>query len=106
MTVPGKLNRRLVLEAPVDVADGGGGVTRHYQPVSPVWAQLVPLGALPDVAAGRLGVVLRWRIVIRARSDVTTHHRLRDGDRTYRVLGAQLSADRRFLAIEGEEQDV
>ena len=33
MIDPGELNRRLVLEAPVESADGAGGVTRSYATV-------------------------------------------------------------------------
>ncbi len=58
-------------------------------------AQVVPLSARADVAAGSLGAALRYRIVIRARSDVTTQHRFQDGTRIYRVIAVRESADRR-----------
>ena len=43
MTSPGDLNRRLVLEAPIETDDGEGGVTRGYATVTTLWAQAVPL---------------------------------------------------------------
>ena len=103
MTAPGELNRRLVLEAPSETADGAGGVTRLYDVVTTLWAQVTPASARADVAAGSLGAVLRSRIVIRKRDDVSTRHRLLDGARIYRILSARESADRRFLEIEAEE---
>lgn len=103
MTAPGELNRRLVLEAPVETADGEGGVTRLYDVVTTLWAQVTPVSARADVAAGSLGQALRYAIVIRKRSDVTTRHRLLDGARIYRILSVAESADRRFLEIEAEE---
>jgi len=103
MTAPGELNRRLVLEAPAETADGAGGVTRLYDVVTTLWAQVTPVSARADVAAGSLGAVLRSRIVIRKRDDVSTRHRLLDGARIYRILSARESADRRFLEIEAEE---
>jgi len=105
MTEIGDLNRRLVLLAPVESADGAGGVTRSYATAATLWAQVLPLAARADVAAGRLGAGLRARMVIRYRDDVTTRHRFQDGTHVYRVLAARQSADRRFLEIEAEERE-
>ena len=103
MTAPGELNRRLVLEAPSETADGAGGVTLLYDVVTTLWAQVTPVSARADVAADSLGAALRSRIVIRKRDDVSTHHRLLDGAGIYRILSVAESADRRFLEIEAEE---
>ena len=105
MTTIGDLNRRLVLQAPVEVADGEGGLTRSYEAVARLWAQVTPLTASADIAAGSLGAALRYRITVRARDDVTTRHRLVDGAHVYRVIAAGLSADRRFLEVEAEERE-
>lgn len=102
MTTPGELNRRLALLAPVESADGEGGVTRSYATVTTLWAQVVPLSERADVAADSLGAALRFAIVIRYRSDVTTRHRLQDGAAVYRIVAARASADRRFLEIDAE----
>ena len=105
MTDIGDLNRRLVLQAPVEVDDGEGGVSRTYQTITTLWAQVVPVSARVDIAAGSLGAALRYAIVIRARDDVTTRHQLQDGEHVYRVIAARLSADRRFLEIDAEERE-
>ncbi|MGC1467720.1 MAG: phage head closure protein [Pseudolabrys sp.] len=102
---PGDLDRRLVLDAPVDTEDGAGGVVTMFQPVTTLWAQVTPLAARADIAADALGAALRYRIVIRYRADVTTRHRFQDGDRTYRIIAVQESTDRRFLAITAEERE-
>jgi SPP1 family predicted phage head-tail adaptor len=99
------LNRRLVLEAPSESDDGLGGVTRLYDVVTTLWAQVTPVSARADFAAGSLGAALRYRIVIRRRSDVTTRHRFQDGTRIYSVIAARESADRRFLEIDAEERE-
>ena len=101
----GDLNRRLVLQAPVETDDGEGGVTRAYETVTTLWAQVTPLAARADVAAGSLGAALGARIVIRTRDDVTTRHQFVDGDHVYRVVAARQSADRRFLEIDAEERE-
>lgn len=105
MTRIGDLNRRLVLEMPVEAGDGAGGVTRSYATVTTLWAQVTPVSARADVAAGSLGAALGYRIVIRARADVTTRHRFQDGARIYRVIAVRESADRRFLEIDAEERE-
>ena len=102
MTKIGDLDRRLVLQAPVETDDGEGGVTRSFATVTTLWAQVVPLAAGADVAADSLGAALRYAIVIRYRDDVTTRHQLQDGAAVYRVVAARPSADRRFLEIDAE----
>jgi SPP1 family predicted phage head-tail adaptor len=102
VTAPGDLNRRIVLEAPVESNDGAGGVTRSYGIVTTLWAQVVPLSGGPDVAAGSFGSTLRYRITIRMRSDITVRHQLREGARIYRIRTLRQSADRRFLEIDTE----
>jgi SPP1 family predicted phage head-tail adaptor len=105
MTGPGDLNRRLVLLAPVESADGEGGVTRNFTMVATLWAQVLPQAPRADVAADSLGAALRYRIVIRKRSDVTTRHQFQDGAVIYRIVAAQASADRRFLEIDAEARE-
>jgi SPP1 family predicted phage head-tail adaptor len=100
MTAAGDLNRRLVLEAPAESDDGAGGVTRLYDVVTTLWAQVVPLTARGEVAADSLSASARYRIVIRMRAGITTQHRFADGTRIYRVAALRDSADRRFLEIE------
>ena len=105
MTAPGDLNRRLLLEAPVETGDGAGGVTRLYDVVTMLWAQVLPLSAAATIAADNPGGTVRYRIVLRARPDITTRHRFQDGVRIYRILALRQSADRRFLEIEAEERE-
>ena len=105
MTNIGELNRRLVLEAPVESGDGAGGVTRGYQAVTTLWAQVTPVSARADVTADSLGGARRYAVVIRRRDDVSTRHRFSEGARIYRILAARESADRRFLEIAAEEHE-
>lgn len=98
----GALNRRLVLETPSESDDGAGGVTRLYDVVTTLWAQVVPISARAEVAADSLGAAARYRIVVRMRADISTRHRLLDGTRVYRILALRDGADRRFLEIDAE----
>jgi SPP1 family predicted phage head-tail adaptor len=99
MSDPARFNRRLSFEAPVEAADGAGGVTRTYEQIALLWAEVTPLSAAADVAAAALGASVTHRIVIRAGRTVTNRHRFVDNARVYRVIAARDSADRRLTEI-------
>jgi len=105
MTGPGDLNRRLVIEEPVETPDGAGGMTRSYEAAATVWASVVPLSARHAIEAMGQGATVTHRIVLRHREDLTTRHRLRDGSRLFRIDTLR-DADgrRRYLEIRAEER--
>ncbi len=103
MTDPGKLNRRLVLEAPAETADGAGGVTRTHEAVATLWASVEPVAARGGVAADAPGADITHRIAIRFSADVTLRHRFRDGERIFRIVAIR-ERQRRFLDIDAQER--
>src|SRR4029077_20283159 len=98
----GALNRRLVLEAPAESADGAGGVTRSYAAVMTLWASVKPVSAGGAVIADAPGATVTHRIVIRRRGAVTTRHRFVEGATVYRIVTLREDATRRFLVIGAE----
>ena len=100
---PGMLNRRLVLEAPDESADGAGGVVRTYDTVATLWASVEPVAARGDVVATQLGATVTHRIVVRYRTGITTRHRFRPGTRLYRIVAVR-ERDKRWLEIQAEER--
>ena len=104
MTDQGRMRERLTLEAPVESADGAGGVVRSHAMVATLWGEIVPLGAREATIAEARGVTVTHRIRIRRRSDMTTRHRLRQGDRLWRIAALSDDASRRFLTIDAEER--
>jgi SPP1 family predicted phage head-tail adaptor len=105
MSDPGKLNRRLVLEEPVIVPDGAGGVIRTYQTLAAVWAGLVPVSASNVMVADGAAVTVTHRITIRSGPEVTARHRFRLGARIFQVVALRdRDGDGRFLDIEAEER--
>jgi SPP1 family predicted phage head-tail adaptor len=103
MTDPGTLSRRLTLEAPVESADGAGGVTRSFGAVATLWVSVTPLSAAREIEAARLGARVSHRLHLRYRDDITTRHRFRDGARIYRIVALR-DRDGRFLEIEAEQR--
>jgi SPP1 family predicted phage head-tail adaptor len=105
MTDPGELRQRLVLEQPVETPDGAGGVTRSYATVATIWAAVTPVSARGDTVADERAATVTHRITIRARADVTTRHRLRDGGRIFRIVALRDRDGRgRFTEIDAEER--
>jgi SPP1 family predicted phage head-tail adaptor len=100
---PGRLNRRLTLEAPVETGDGAGGVTRSHQAVATLWASVEPVAASGGVEAGALGATVTHRIRVRFSADITLRHRFRDGSRVYRIASMR-ERNSRFLDIDAEER--
>lgn len=103
MTGPGALNRRLVLEEPVETADGAGGFSRSYEAVATLWASVEPVSAREQMVADGAGVTVTHRIVIRFSPDVTAQHRFRDGARVFRIVALR-ERGLRFLEIDAEER--
>jgi SPP1 family predicted phage head-tail adaptor len=101
MTDPGMLNRRLTLEAPVETADGSGGVTRSYTAIATLWASVVPASARDNVEADALGANVTHRLRLRTNADITLRHRFRDGDTIYRIVAIRVR-DKRYLDIDAE----
>jgi SPP1 family predicted phage head-tail adaptor len=107
MSDPGRLDRRLVLEAPVETPDGAGGVTRSYESVTTLWASVVPVSSREEIEAAQIGLAVTHRLTLRFRPDITPRHRLREGARVFRIVRLRESdARRRFLVIEAEERVV
>jgi SPP1 family predicted phage head-tail adaptor len=100
---PGKLSRRLVLEAPAETPDGAGGVVRTYQAAATLWAAVEPAAARGEVVAAQPGATVTHRIVIRYRADMTFRHRFRDGARIFRIVTLR-ERSRRWLEIQAEER--
>jgi head-tail adaptor len=100
---PGRLNRRLVVEAPVETDDGLGGVARAFVDTQTLWAQVTPAGARGDVDADTSGAVVTWRIIMRAGPALTTRHRLRDGARRFEIV-AIIVRDDALVGITARER--
>jgi SPP1 family predicted phage head-tail adaptor len=98
---PGALNRRLVLEAPDETADGAGGFVRDYETVGTLWASVEPTAARGDVVAAQPGATVTHRIAVRYSADISTRHRFRDGARVYRIVTIR-ERGKRWLDIQAE----
>ncbi|KGF67448.1 head-tail adaptor protein [Hoeflea sp. BAL378] len=104
MVDPGRLNARLLLEAPVNAPDGQGGVSEGWTGVAALWGRIEPLRAGPDEQGGAAVAVISHRVTLRHREDV--RHRMRFVHRGRSlVIRAVRDPDesRRYLVCDCEE---
>jgi SPP1 family predicted phage head-tail adaptor len=109
MTRPGigSLRRRMTLEQPTRVADGGGGVTVTWTPVTDLWAELTGLSGAEAVAGDGLQGRVTHQITIRRRTGIVPAMRFRMGQRVF-VIETVLGSDgpEPYLRIQAEERNL
>lgn len=105
MTAIGELRLRLTLEAPVELDDGEGGVARTWDAIADVWAAVRPLAMDERTIADRETPLLKYRITLRHRDDVSEVNRFRLGSRIL-IVRALRDPDERgeFLECLAEEE--
>ncbi|MBI1416683.1 MAG: head-tail adaptor protein [Limimaricola sp.] len=109
MTAP-RLNRPLVLEAPVRQPDGAGGYGQTWQALGTLWAQVAARTGreVADVTAPVSRVA--YRITVRAApvgapSRPRPEQRFRDGQRILSILAvAEADTEGRWLICDAEEE--
>jgi SPP1 family predicted phage head-tail adaptor len=102
-----RLRRRLVIEVPVEMPDGAGGVSRDFAPRDTVWGAVKTATGQTSAErerAGRGELGLRHSVTLRWRPDLDGTMRLRDGERLYAIIGvADPDGQRRLLVCLVEE---
>lgn len=86
------LNTELVLEAPRQISDGGGGYRSVWSPIGTLWADVRPRSARETAVGVRSMSEVTHRIVVRAAPDdsprrPTPDCRFRSGGRVFAIRG-------------------
>lgn len=104
------LSRRLVLEAPVRVPDGAGGVIESWASLGTLWADVRPRSGRERAQAGETVSSMGYRIVVRGApvgsvQRPAPEQRFRDGARLYRIraVAEQEPAGRYITCFADEE---
>jgi len=110
MTRHVQLNRKLVLEAPSEAADGAGGVIATWVGLGTLWAE-IRQGSGRELDQQSLAVAsTNCRIIVRASpvgapSRPGAEQRFVEGTRTYRILAvAEMDSDQRYLVCHAREE--
>ncbi|KUJ80747.1 phage tail protein [Ruegeria marisrubri] len=105
-----RLSRRLVLEAPVRIADGGGGFAEDWQAVGTLWAEVTARSGSERQVAGVPVSRVSHRIVVRGAPEgspmrPTPNQRFRDGSRIFavRAVSERDPAGRYLVCFADEE---
>lgn len=105
MNNPGQLNRRIVLESPVETPDDAGGAIRDHGAAETLWASVTPLSAREQFEAAQRGANVTHRIVMRFREGLSTRHRLRLGAHLFRIVSwRDPDGSARFVEIAASER--
>ena len=106
-----QLNRRLVLESTVRMADGAGGFSRSWQQVGVLWGEVVP-GTGSDAAGVEVGLSkVPYRITMRGApvgspARPRPDQRLTDGSRVFTILAVtERDASGLYLTCFAREED-
>ncbi|RBI87684.1 head-tail adaptor protein [Rhodosalinus halophilus] len=109
MSAP-RLNRALVLEAPVEAPDGAGGVTEGWVALGTLWAAVAPRQARESSGAAQALATTAHRITVRAappgcEARPRPGQRFREGARVWRILAvAEADPEGRYLTCFAEEE--
>lgn len=104
----GLLRHRVILQQPVDTADGQGGATRAWQDVATVSAQIIPLAADEKLQSGQLIHITTHRFTIRYRTGIDSSMRIIFNGRIFRIVSVQVPEEisHRMILHTCEEQPV
>ncbi|GEO84378.1 MULTISPECIES: phage head closure protein [Alphaproteobacteria] len=86
---PGQFSARLVLEKPVETADGQGGATIGHEVVTSLWARIEPLSASVEDMAGAGRVTITHQVWLHSRADIAAGMRLGKGTRRFVIESAR-----------------
>lgn len=109
MSAP-QLNRRLVLEAPVRVADGAGGFVETWTALGSLWAEVTARTGRERAEAGALVSGVAYRIVVRgalygAIGRPKPEQRFREGERVFVIQAvAERDPEGRYLTCFADEE--
>ncbi len=74
--VASKLRSRITIEQPVDTPDGSGGISRSWQEVAVLWAEILPLRGSERLRAMQLTSNVSHRFRIRFKTGITSAMRI------------------------------
>lgn len=86
---PGMLNHELILEEPVETADGAGGFTTVWNSVATLWARLEPVSPEREFWSARSVSEQTHRVTLRHRNDLRQGMRFRKLARLFPILSVQ-----------------
>ncbi|MEJ1992965.1 MAG: phage head closure protein [Maritimibacter sp.] len=109
MTAP-HLNRKLLLEAPQQIADGAGGYTTSWIALGTLWAEIRPRSGREREAESFPQATVPYHVIVRAAPDGAPsrpkpEQRFRLGSRIFQIRAVgEYGSDGRYLTCFAKEE--
>ena len=88
-TTIGAMRHRVILEAPLRVPDGAGGVIETWSEVATLWARIADRSGSESFSADGISGRLTHEITLRPHPDLVPRNRMRTMTRTYHILAVR-----------------
>jgi SPP1 family predicted phage head-tail adaptor len=85
----GQMRHRIVVEAPLRVPDGAGGVIETWTAVATLWARIADRTGSEAFAADGISGRLTHEITLRPHADLVPRHRIRLAARIFHILAVR-----------------
>lgn len=99
---PGKRDHKITIERPASTPDGMGGRSKTWEIVCTAWAEFGKPRTQTASVQGGVAAVVTQEITIPRNDNVTIGHTVRDGVRSYKIIGLGTN-DRRYTTLICEE---
>lgn len=83
----GKLNKRVVIQKPVETQDSFGATITTWQSLGEVWASIQPLSAREAFNIRQVFAEVTHKVIIRYLAGVTPKCQIKYGSRTFDIEG-------------------
>ena len=107
-----RLNRKLVLEAPERLSDGGGGYVNGWQPLGVLWAEVTPRTGGETAQSGAPISRMSYRITVRgapmgSSQRPAAQQRFREDERIFTIEAVtERDPEGRYLTCFAQEEQV
>lgn len=95
--IASRLRQRIMIQQPDNTADDAGGVTKSWEDLAPVWAEVEPISASEVLQADSLRSEVTHRVTIRYRDDVTNAMRILFEGRVFNIRAVTNLLERGIL---------
>lgn len=102
----GKLRHRLDVQVPAEGRGTTGGVTTSWSTEATVSASIEPLSGREQITALQVQSRITHRITLRHYPGLTSHHRLKEGTRTFHIVSATNADERNRMTVVMAEERV
>lgn len=99
-----RLRHRVIIEQPIEAADGAGGLQVTWQEFTTIWAEIFPRRADEQLFAGQLAKLASHKISVRYLSGLNTKMRINFDGRIFNIVSIlNINERNEMLEILAEE---